>query len=31
MVMFEDFYVGVLDLTRLNYGIITLIPKYRGV
>ncbi|KAE8787553.1 Signal recognition particle 54 kDa protein, chloroplastic [Hordeum vulgare] len=27
MALFEDFYVGSIDLHRLNYGIITLIPK----
>src|SRR3954467_11435100 len=28
--MFHDFYIGTLDMTRLNYGIITLIPKVVG-
>lgn len=28
--MFQEFYVGTLDLFRLNYGIITLIPKVPG-
>ena len=25
--MFEDFYKGELDIRRLNYGVITLVPK----
>lgn len=28
--MFEEFYVGMLDLNRLNYGVITLLPKVPG-
>ena len=27
MGMINDFYLGKLDLARLNYGVITLIPK----
>uniref|UniRef100_A0A453IJZ7 Reverse transcriptase domain-containing protein n=1 Tax=Aegilops tauschii subsp. strangulata TaxID=200361 RepID=A0A453IJZ7_AEGTS len=30
MALFEEFYVGAIDLSRLNYGIITLIPKVAG-
>uniref|UniRef100_A0A453EWV6 Reverse transcriptase domain-containing protein n=1 Tax=Aegilops tauschii subsp. strangulata TaxID=200361 RepID=A0A453EWV6_AEGTS len=30
MALFEEFYVGTIDLHRLNYGIITLIPKVPG-
>ena len=30
MALFEEFYVGSIDLHRLNYGIITLIPKVPG-
>lgn len=30
MALFEEFYVGSIDLHRLNYGIITLIPKVTG-
>uniref|UniRef100_A0A453R3X6 Reverse transcriptase domain-containing protein n=1 Tax=Aegilops tauschii subsp. strangulata TaxID=200361 RepID=A0A453R3X6_AEGTS len=30
MALFEEFYVGSIDLKRLNYGIITLIPKVPG-
>lgn len=30
MAMFQDFYVGILDLSWLNFGIITLIPKALG-
>lgn len=30
MAMFQEFYVGVLDLARLNYVIIMLIPKVPG-
>uniref|UniRef100_A0A453FRQ8 Uncharacterized protein n=2 Tax=Aegilops tauschii subsp. strangulata TaxID=200361 RepID=A0A453FRQ8_AEGTS len=30
MALFEEFYVGSIDLQRLNYGIITLIPKVPG-
>ncbi|XP_073360310.1 uncharacterized protein [Aegilops tauschii subsp. strangulata] len=30
MAIFEEFYVGSIDLKRLNYGIITLIPKVPG-
>jgi hypothetical protein len=25
--LFEDFYLGNLDIKRINYGIITLLPK----
>jgi len=25
--MFEDFHNGTLDVSRINYGIITLLPK----
>jgi hypothetical protein len=28
--MFQEFYVGTLDMVRLNFGIITLIPKLVG-
>lgn len=27
MALFSDFYHGKVDLSRINYGIITLIPK----
>ena len=27
MEMINDFYLGNLDLTRLNYGVVTLVPK----
>jgi hypothetical protein len=27
--MFTDFYEGTLDIKRLNYGIITLLPKVK--
>ena len=30
MALFNEFYVGSMDLVRLNYGIITLIPKVPG-
>lgn len=30
MAMFQDFYVGILDLSRLNFGVITPIPKVLG-
>ena len=30
MALFNEFYVGSMDLGRLNYGIITLIPKVSG-
>ncbi|KAE8775388.1 retrotransposon protein [Hordeum vulgare] len=30
MVIFDEFAVGSIDLTRLNFGIITLIPKVLG-
>ena len=30
MALFEEFYVGAIDLTHLNFGIITLIPKVTG-
>lgn len=30
MKMFHEFYIGTLDLARLNYGVITLIPKVVG-
>ena len=30
MALFEEFYSGSMDLGRLNYGIITLIPKVSG-
>jgi hypothetical protein len=29
--MFADFYDGTLDIRRLNYGIITLLSKIKGV
>lgn len=28
--MFDEFFDGNLDLSRLNYGIVTLIPKGQG-
>jgi hypothetical protein len=28
--MFQEFYVGTLDMGRLNFGVITLIPKLVG-
>jgi hypothetical protein len=31
MVLFNDFYLGVLDIQRLNYGVITLLPKIKEV
>src|SRR4051812_38585837 len=30
MDIFQDFYVGVLDASRLNYGVVMLIPKVVG-
>nr|XP_020149437.1 uncharacterized protein LOC109734646 [Aegilops tauschii subsp. strangulata] len=30
MAIFDEFYVGTIDLGRLNYGIISLIPKVPG-
>ena len=30
MALFNEFYVGSMDPGRLNYGIITLIPKVTG-
>lgn len=30
MQMVNDFYLGELDVQRLNYGVITLIPKIKG-
>ena len=30
MALFEEFYSGSMDLGRLNYGIVTLIPKVLG-
>jgi hypothetical protein len=30
MKTFHEFYIGTLDLARLNYGVITLIPKVIG-
>lgn len=30
MDLFTDFHVGSIDLARLNYGIVTLIPKVPG-
>ena len=30
MAIFDEFYVGSIDLGRLNYGIISLIPKVPG-
>jgi predicted glutamine amidotransferase len=30
MPMINDFYLGNLDINRLNYGVITLIPKIKG-
>ncbi|KAE8779660.1 putative NOT transcription complex subunit VIP2 [Hordeum vulgare] len=30
MALFEEFYVDAIDLSRLNYGIISLIPKVAG-
>jgi hypothetical protein len=29
MKMINDFYLGKLDIARLNYGVITLVPKIR--
>jgi hypothetical protein len=29
--LFEDFFLGKIDLSRINFGIITLIPKKKGV
>jgi hypothetical protein len=28
--MVSDFNMGTLDLRRLNYGVITLVPKVKG-
>ena len=30
MALFEEFYSGTMDLGRLNYGVVTLIPKVPG-
>ena len=30
MAIFDEFYVGSIDLGRLNYGMILLIPKVSG-
>ena len=30
MDVFQDFYVGMLDASRLNYGVVTQIPKVVG-
>jgi hypothetical protein len=30
MRMVNDFYLGNLDMNRLNYGVITLLPKIKG-
>uniref|UniRef100_A0A453SAZ9 Reverse transcriptase domain-containing protein n=1 Tax=Aegilops tauschii subsp. strangulata TaxID=200361 RepID=A0A453SAZ9_AEGTS len=30
MPMFHEFYVGTLDMARINYGVISLIPKVVG-
>ncbi|XP_073361214.1 uncharacterized protein [Aegilops tauschii subsp. strangulata] len=30
MALFDEFFVGSIDLARLNYGVITLIPKVAG-
>jgi len=30
MGMFEDFWAGKLDIKRLNFGVITLVPKIKG-
>ena len=29
LAMFDDFYKGKLDIKRLNYGVITLMPKVK--
>jgi hypothetical protein len=29
MDLFNDFYLGNLDVKRINYGIVTLIPKVK--
>lgn len=29
MDMFDDFFHGKLDISRLNYGVITLLPKLK--
>jgi hypothetical protein len=29
--LFSNFYIGSLDIERLNYGIITLLPKVKYV
>jgi hypothetical protein len=29
VLLFQDFYLGVLDIKRINYGIITLLPKVK--
>lgn len=31
MDMFQDFWAGLLDIKRLNYGVITLVPKVKEV
>lgn len=31
MAIFQDFFLGVIDASRLNYGVVTLIPKVVGV
>lgn len=28
--MFQNFYVGILDMSRINFGVISLIPKVMG-
>jgi hypothetical protein len=30
MPMFQEFYIGILVMSRLNFGVITLIPKIVG-
>ena len=30
MALFEDLHKGVLDVRRLNYGVITLVPKVQN-
>jgi hypothetical protein len=31
MALFNDFYLGVMDIQSLNYGVITLLPKVKEV
>ena len=30
MALFDEFFLGTMDLGRLNYGVVTLIPKVPG-